>query len=326
MQPGKLRGLNRLADPDGHFTMLAIDQRPPLFDLVRQRHGADEIGSDETRSVAKIKQRVISRLQSSASAVLVDPVTALGCFGDIDGRRGLLLTLESHVFDETADGRMSAQIPEWSAERIKSVGGDAVKLLAWYRPDAAPGVRRHQQDFVEGIGEQCRRHDLPFVLELLTYPLPADAAGEYERRRSADILESINEFADMRYAVDVFKVEPPPAGTHDEHAEFFARVDRTVDRPWVLLSGNREPSEFRRLLRTACEAGATGYLAGRSIWWKAVECYPDLADIERVLGEDSARFMATLGSVVAEHGQPWRRQLRRLGPPTVDGAAPIDVD
>lgn len=325
MQPGKLRGLIRLADPSGHFTMLAIDQRPPLFDLVRQRHGADEVGSDEIRSVAAIKHRVIDQLQRSASAVLVDPVTALGCFGDIDGRRGLLLTLESHLFDETHDGRTSAQIPEWSVERIKGVGGDAVKLLAWYRPDAAPHVRRHQQDFVAGVGEQCRRHDLPFVLELLTYPLPADAAGEHERSRSADILDSISEFADKRYAVDVFKVEPPPAGTHDEHAEFFARVDGMVDRPWVLLSGNREPSEFIQLLRTACDAGATGYLAGRSIWWTAVERYPDLADIERVLGADAARFMATLGDVVAEHGQPWRRQLRRLGAPVVDAAPPIGV-
>ena len=39
--------------------------------------------------------------------------------------------------------------------------GDAVhclgvKVLAWYRPDAAPAVCKAQQDFVQRIGEECR--------------------------------------------------------------------------------------------------------------------------------------------------------------------------
>ena len=36
--------------------------------------------------------------------------------------------------------------------KCQHVGGDAVKVLAWYRPDAGAAVRRHQQDFVERIG------------------------------------------------------------------------------------------------------------------------------------------------------------------------------
>ena len=33
---GKNRGIARLADADGHFRMVALDQRPPLFDAIAQ--------------------------------------------------------------------------------------------------------------------------------------------------------------------------------------------------------------------------------------------------------------------------------------------------
>ena len=33
---GKTRGLARLADADGHFRMVALDQRPPMFEAISQ--------------------------------------------------------------------------------------------------------------------------------------------------------------------------------------------------------------------------------------------------------------------------------------------------
>ena len=36
---GKNRGLARLADADGHFRMVALDQRPPLFDAIARAKG-----------------------------------------------------------------------------------------------------------------------------------------------------------------------------------------------------------------------------------------------------------------------------------------------
>ena len=34
MQPGKLWGMRRLADAGGRFKMLAVDQRPPIKNLI----------------------------------------------------------------------------------------------------------------------------------------------------------------------------------------------------------------------------------------------------------------------------------------------------
>ncbi|KAB7609686.1 tagatose-bisphosphate aldolase, partial [Verminephrobacter sp. Larva24] len=36
---GKKRGMRRMATPEGHFTMVALDQRPPLAQLIGAKRG-----------------------------------------------------------------------------------------------------------------------------------------------------------------------------------------------------------------------------------------------------------------------------------------------
>lgn len=331
MQPGKLRGLDRMADATGHLCMLAIDQRPPLLDLVARAGSADT--TDTSGQVVALKSLVVDELQWRASAVLIDPWVALGLYGDIDPRRGLLLTLEHHVFDEEPGGRRSTCIPDWSVERIARAGADGVKLLAWYRPDAAPDVRDHQERFVEAVGAACVEHDVPFVFELLLYPLATDTETcavpvvEDRELRSRLVLDSVERFADPRFAVDLFKVESPvPAASMPDPddddgscAATFAELDRLVDRPWVLLSGGHDRTSFGRALHYACAAGASGFLAGRSIWWDAVSHHPDLPVVRERLRSDAAPFMDELSAFVQAHAPPWRGRARRLGPAVVDG-------
>jgi len=329
MQPGKLRGLARMADDTGHLCMLAIDQRPPLLDLVRRTGSADTVAE-----VVALKSLVVEELQSHASAVLIDPWVALGLYGDVDPRRGLLLTLEHHCFDEQPDGRRSTHIPDWSVERIARAGADGVKLLAWYRPDAAPEVRDHQERFVEAVGAACVEHDIPFVFELLLYPLATDSGtvpvADDPVLRSRMVLESVERFADPRFAVDLFKVESPvpaasipdpsadPGASDGSCAATFAELDRLVDRPWVLLSGGHDRVSFGRALHYACAAGASGFLAGRSIWWDAVSHHPDLPAVRAHLRSDAAPFLDEVSGFVQAHAPSWRDRARRLGPAVVD--------
>ena len=50
MQPGKLWGMRRLADAGGRFKMLAVDQRPPIKNLIMDKLGEDRpCGSCEFR-------------------------------------------------------------------------------------------------------------------------------------------------------------------------------------------------------------------------------------------------------------------------------------
>ena len=113
--------------------------------------------------------------------MLLDPHYAYPKAIDVvSPRTGLLLTLEDSVFEETRTRpRSSSEIDDWSVEKIRRVGGDAVKVLAWYRPDADTGViLEHQQEFVA-------RHR-PEACRTLRHPLPLRAPRlQLSRRRPA---------------------------------------------------------------------------------------------------------------------------------------------
>src|SRR4029078_9764992 len=168
---GKLWSLRRLADDAGRFKMLAVDQRPPIQQVIARGRGiAPEAAS--FADICAIKRLLVEHLAADVSAVLLDPNFAYPAAIDaVPARTGLIMTLEDHRLAETAEGRRSRSIADWSVEKIRRLGADGVKVLAWYRPDADEAVCAHQRDYVEAVGRACRAEDIPFVLELLLYPL-----------------------------------------------------------------------------------------------------------------------------------------------------------
>lgn len=334
---GKLWRLRRLADEHGHFRMLAVDQRPPIERLLTERRG--ELVLED---VATVKRALIERLGREVSAVLVDPLVAYPFGIDLaDPSRGLLVTLEHAVYEETPGGRQSGPIPGWSVESILHLGGDAVKVLAWYRPDAHPAVREHQQAWVAEVGEECRRHDLPFVFELLVYPFAAesghgDAYAEDGGKRAEAVIESVETFADPTFGVDLFKLESPvPAADlveeddsrFEDQRGWFHALDRAAGRPWVVLSAGAEKEGFTRVLGHALAAGASGFLAGRAIWWDAVDRFPDIEAMKRWLDADALAYLRTLNDATRANARPWHSHDCH-GPkgPSLAGAGPEFVE
>lgn len=331
MQPGKLWGLRRLADAGGRFKMLAVDQRPPIKQLIAGRRGVTEAAYSD---VAAFKALLVEALGPHASAVLLDPHYAYPAAIHLTSpAQGVLLTLEDSVFDDTPGGRLSAEIDHWSVEKIKRTGGDAVKVLAWYRPDATPAIRAHQQEFVQRIGEACRRYDIPYVFELLVYAFPGAAAHtadyvEDTSKRAEQVIESVETFAAARFGVDLFKLESPvPAADIPERSEdggdVQARFDdlgRTAGRPWVMLSAGATQEAFSRILEYAYAAGASGYLAGRAIWWDAGQSFPDLDAMRAALDGDSVPYMRKLNQMTDELARPWTTDPGALGSAALDAA------
>jgi tagatose 1,6-diphosphate aldolase len=319
LSAGKYWGMRRMADAAGRFKMTAVDQRPPIKNPIRAKRGTAEAPWED---VAGFKEMLIRELQRESSAMLLDPhyayprgVTML------DASRGLVLTLEDSVFRETAGGRLSSEIDDWSVEKIKRAGGDAVKVLTWYRPDADPGVCRAQQDFTARIGEACARYDIPFVFELLVYPLARDAeqTRDYVEMKSKHpelVLESVRTFADPKYGVDLFKLESPVPAAEvpgvggpgwEPVQRWFDALGEAAGRPWVMLSAGAGMEEFRRVLTHAYRAGASGYLAGRAIWLNAFEHFPDWEAIERELRGEALAYMQSLNALTDAAAQPWNR-------------------
>ena len=322
---GKTRGLARLADTEGHFRMVALDQRPPMFDAIAQ---ARQITRDQVTyaDVAAAKRLLVEALAPHCSSMLFDPNFAVPAAIDLmPARCGLIMTLEEHRVEETAGGRKSRVIDNWSVAKIRAMGGDAVKVLAWYRPDADAAVNAHQKRFVRAIGEECRRNDIPYVLELLVYPFldGANHTADYVEspgKLPALVIESVREFAKPEYGVDLLKLESPLAA-NDLPARDGGAAAKSAQRefdaigaicsehyiPWVLLSGGAAHDKFERVLEYAYVAGAGGFLAGRTIWLDAVRShFPDLAAVSLALKQQSVTILNSLSDLTGTHAPLWQ--------------------
>lgn len=327
LSAGKIWGLRRLADRQGRFKMVAVDQRPPIKTPIRQALGVDEA---PWQDVADFKAMLIEELQKQASAMLLDPHFAYPqAIRLYDPAKGLILTLEDSAFEDTPGGRLSSEIDHWSVEKIKRAGGDAVKVLAWYRPDADAAVCSQQQEFTRRIGDLCRRYDIPFVFELLVYPLAkdAEAAGDYVEMRTkkpALVIDSVRTFADARFGIDLFKLESPLAadkvpGVGNEGwkaaQEHFDALDEAAGRPWVMLSAGARMDAFARILSHAYRAGASGYLAGRAIWAAAFANYPDWDAIRSGLRAEAVDYMSEINAMTDAQARPWHAHPGYSGAP-----------
>jgi tagatose 1,6-diphosphate aldolase len=317
LSAGKYRGLSRLADDRGRFKMVAVDQRPPIEEPIRAARACAEAPWED---VAEFKRMLVEELQEHGSAMLLDPHYAYpASIRLLDPKIGLILTLEDSAFEETPGGRFSRSIADWSVEKIKRAGGDAVKVLAWYRPDAEEAVVRHQQDFVKRIGDACVRFDVPFVLELLVYPLFNDVERttdyvEMRDKRADHVLRSVETYAAPDYGVDLFKLESPLAADDvpgvgnpgwEEAQALFDEMGRLAGIPWVMLSAGVSMKAFRNVVTHAYRAGASGYLAGRAIWAEAFRAFPDWKGIRRRLKQEAVPYMRELNHLTDEQARPW---------------------
>ena len=273
MGTGKKRHLLNLADKNGFLKMLAVDQRPPIFEIIKNLTNK----KPKFQDIYSIKKMIIENLGHKSSAVLVDPVY---CFPNLLQKihnKGLIVTLESHDFIAKKNGRLSKNINNWNVGKIKRIGGDAVKVLVWYRHDANKNILKKQKEYVEKIGLECKKFDIPFLLEILTYELN-DKKIRYEEdlnKRSDIVLNSLELFNQKKYNVDIFKLECPiPSNQIKNNNSFllnkeFNKVKKITSKPWVMLSSGMSKDKFYLCLKHAYQNGCSGYLAGRSIWKEA---------------------------------------------------------
>lgn len=329
MTPGKLRRLMTLADEGGRFQMLAIDQRASLVGLMARSLGRppDSISAGEMRGV---KQAITAALAPYASAVLADPIFGWpATLRAIPGRVGLLLALEDAAFDTAGPERRerrSRLIESWSVAKTAQAGASAVKLLLPFRPDASAETNDHQKALARHVGAECTRHEMPFLLELLIYPLAGEEADtpQHARRKPELVTPSAREFSRPEYAVDLLKLEFPaelkycreysrgvfdgkerePVYTVEQVRAHCLELDAACGVPWVLLSAGVSMSEFLADLELATAAGCSGFLCGRALWQDAIPRAADREAMEAYLDEEGAiNFLRA--NAVAEGATPW---------------------
>ncbi len=156
--PAKARSFARIGNGAMRFGTLAIDQRPPLMQLVAKALGRDpEQASAEVAEPKGILAETLGR--AVTTGILIDPHYAFpAAMPTLPRGTGLMLTLEHPRFETVEGGwRKSAIILGWSVEQAVRMGADGLKLLAWHRPDAPPEIVEHQLNLVREVGQQCKK-------------------------------------------------------------------------------------------------------------------------------------------------------------------------
>lgn len=278
--------LEALMRPSGAFAMLAIDQRESM----RAMFGEFQKTPVTDRQLTDFKLAALRALTPLASAVLIDrqfawrqavdqKAVAPGC--------GLIAAADHFIpsADEiVSDVRIDEDVKPLE---VKRDGAVALKLLVLWRPDESAEMRRAMvRDFIG----RCRQAGLVSIIEPVSRK-PRDG-------RAWDINDGVQAAADElgNLGADLYKAEVPLHGKGGERAvrEASARLTRTIQGPWVVLSSGVSPDDFPQAVEWACREGASGFLAGRAVWRNVI----GQADTGRALVEDAAVRLKRLCDVV----------------------------
>jgi tagatose-1,6-bisphosphate aldolase len=290
--------LDQIADDAGKFAILAMDQRATLRTML---YKAGQPSRDEDLGAFKVD--VIGALSPFASGVLTDVEYGLGpvrAAGALDNDVGLLIASERSP-QRTWNGQHRTEYSP--ADRgpafVAANGGAALKFLIRWQPDrrAGPGepdLAQEAFDAVRAVVVDCREYGMPAVIESLV----EKASGDDRRLvvRGAQLLAEL--------APDLLKLEWPGSA---EGCRELTTVCGNV--PWALLSAGVGYDEFVERVLTAMDAGACGYIAGRSFWGEAATLTG--AARRQFLRTIATDRMTRLNTAIEGRGRSWREASRR---------------
>jgi tagatose-1,6-bisphosphate aldolase len=307
IDPGKLRSFQRVTSPDGYFLICALDHLSDFQELLDS-----DVSKVSYQQTGEAKNELIRALAGQCSAFLLDARFGLAqviASRALPGSVGLMASVEDEDYKPTTATRKTLFRENWGTKQMKMLGVDVCKLLWFFRPDSS--VADHQREVIRGLVQECASFSLPLVVEPIWYPLEGEdpKSEAWRERRVEGIIESAREANEL--GTDMLKVEFPgyvetEAGK-SKAAEACQRLDSAVTVPWVILSAGVGYDSFKTQVEISCNAGASGFLAGRSIWRDAASTKdPELR--ERA-GLDAVNRLAELAIITRACGKPFSPQL-----------------
>ncbi|MCK4402232.1 MAG: tagatose 1,6-diphosphate aldolase [Dehalococcoidia bacterium] len=267
---GKIRGLQQLANEKGIMAMCAFDHRGSLMRMLGERY-SESIGY---QTMVDFKLDLCRALAPHASAILLDPVYGAGqaiAAGILPRDTGLLVSLEETGYSGEAESRITNILPDWNVKKIKKMGATGAKLLLYYRPDI--DVARRQLDTVQKLAGDCLVEDMPFVVEPVSYKVGKAEANpqNFARVKPRLVIETAKQITAL--PIDVLKSEFPSDLEYEKDKgwllDFCHQLNEASQVPWVILSAGVNFELFYQEVEIACQAGASGFLAGRALWQEA---------------------------------------------------------
>ncbi|BEP14143.1 aldolase [Acidothermaceae bacterium B102] len=297
-QSTAIRTLADIAGSDGIFSIIAMDQRNTLKRMFTA------VGIDATDEQLRLSKTDVARaLTPLASGILFDPTFGVPA---ITGNDALAKTCGLLVASEPAErGKFGVEPithrdPQLDSQWVLDQGGDANKYFAQLRVDrpapkaGEPDLATLCLDAVREVVADCAAVGIPSVIENLVYPLEGeDFTG---KRREDAIIEAARALNEID--CDLLKLEYPGS------PEGCRRLAEILDRPWAVLSAGVPFDEFTQVLEVAFdEGGASGFIAGRSVWRESLALEGD--ERQSFLTEVARPRLERLINVATGRARPW---------------------
>lgn len=297
-------GLSAIALPDETFAIVAMDQRNTLR---RMLTAVDKPTDPGTMRAFKVD--VAGSLTPAASGILLDPdfgVPAVRQAGALAEGCGMLVAAEPAERNSWEGEPRAGLEGGLTADQVREMGGDAVKILVQMRPDRPhktgdPDLVAEVVDVVRTVVEDCAAVGIPSVVETLLYALPGEDPLT-PRRRAELIAESARILSDTR--PDLLKLEYP------SDAAGCRAVGEAATVPWAMLSAGMDFEPFLAAITEACvEGGASGFIAGRVYWKEAVALEGEAR--RAFLTETGRRRIELSLEATAGQARPWTEAAGR---------------
>jgi len=307
---GKLRGLQQLADSRGMMTMCAIDHRGALKRALNEKN-PDAVSYQD---MVDFKLDLCQAVVPFASAILLDPEYGAGqaiAAGLLPGPKGLLVSVEKTGYAGDSTARITELLPGWSVKKVKKMGASAVKLLIYFRPDLKD-VASKQLDLVARLADQCLEEDIAFLVEPVSYPIEKTrtSSKKFAEIKPGLVIETARQITAL--PIDVLKAEFPADIKFEQDEGKLLGLCRDLNRasrlPWVLLSAGVDFESFRKQVKIACKAGASGFLAGRALWQEGAQIRS--RDERMIFFQNTAApRLEELVEIADIYGKPWYSRL-----------------
>ncbi|WP_129336581.1 tagatose-bisphosphate aldolase [Cellulomonas endophytica] len=282
------RAMASISTPEGAMLIVAGDQRNGMKAVMGHPDGA---GAITTAELADAKRDLVRHLGNHAPAILLDPEVALPQIVDEDvlsPSTALVVGMDASGF-ETVDGLRHTQfVPGVTPRTVRDLGGSVAKMLWYVRPDRQDASSRVAQEMRDLIAA-CEAEGLLHIVELLTYKLEDESPEEFAAAFPSLVVDGAA--LAVACGAKVLKLAFPGS------AEACAAVTRAADGvPWAVLSAGVDHSTFIAQVGTAMANGASGAMAGRSLWKDSLAMTS--AERERLLTERAQPRLAELRDAV----------------------------
>src|SRR3989344_5954485 len=258
---------------NGRFLMLALDQRGS-FRKILNPVSPDAVTDEE---IIQVKSEIINALQDQFSGILIDPVWGLPAFQ----QTSKVLPADVTSASSTSEVKGKPYLLCIEKSGFEEQEGERITELAYTVPQL-----ENQIGMVKKVFDDCRQEQLPFFLEIVTYPFK-----KYTDKPEL-ILKAVEIFLQKQIIPDVFKLEfPGNADACKKITDILGKI------PWILLTLGIPYEIFKKHLQIACFNGASGFLAGRSIW-QEVGQHRSEAERKKFLQEVAASRFREISNIV----------------------------